>query len=61
MCCYNRSRECLYYISIHYGPPSVVLYMSHDAPLLYSMNKTTAILEEVAKQRVLDKGKNQNI
>lgn len=29
--------------------------MSHDAPFFYSMNKTTAILEEVAKQRVLDK------
>ena len=32
-------------------------YMSHDALLFYSMNKTTVILEEAAKQRVLDKGK----
>lgn len=57
MCCYSRSWECLYYISVHYGPPSVVHYMSHDAPFFYSMDKTTAILEEVAKQSVLDNEK----
>lgn len=61
MCCYNHPWECLCYISIHYGPPSVVHYMSHDAPFSYAMKKTTAILEEVAKQRVLDKEKIKKI
>lgn len=49
MCCYNHFSECLYYICIHYGPPSVVHYMSHDAPFFYFINKTTEIFEEVAK------------
>lgn len=46
-----------YYISVQYGPPFVVHYVPRDAPCFFSMNKTTAILEAVAKQRATNKGK----
>lgn len=56
-CVVQSFGECLYYISVHCGSPSVVHYTSHYAPFFYSEKKTTAILEEVAKQRVLDREK----